>query len=140
MNIKEALLKWDAPCRRVNEWLREYDYGAYAELPDYYTQKELKTLKKLAGGGRPLKDPELEQKLTNYYNELKEELYPICSELLTYECLAHNENFLGGAESPNFKMRIADFLKNWRRRNLKGLRKPTSTGQKLPDGYFVYAN
>ena len=34
MNIKEALLKWDAPRRRVNERLREYDAGAYAELPD----------------------------------------------------------------------------------------------------------
>ena len=135
MNIKEALLKWDAPRRRVNEWLREYDAGAYSDLPDFYTQEELKKMKKLPGGGRPLKDPQLEQKLINYYNELKEELYPISSKLLTYKCLAHNENFLGGPESPNFKMRIADFLKNWRRRNLKGLRKPTSTGQKLPDGY-----
>ena len=110
MNIKEALLKWDAPRRRVNEWLREYDAGAYSDLPDFFTQEELKKMKKLPGGGRPLKDPQLEQKLINYYNELKEELYPICSELLTYECLAHNENFLGGPKSPNFKMRIADFL------------------------------
>ena len=82
-----------------------------------------------------MKDPELEQKLINYYNELQEELYPISSELLTYECLNHNENFLGGVESPNFKPRVADFLRNWRRRNLKRLRMPTSSGQKLPEGY-----
>ena len=127
MTIKAALEKYDAPRRRLMEWLKEYDIGAYAELPDYYTQEELKKLKKLPGGGRPLKDPELEQKLVNYYNELNEDLFPISSELLTYECLAHNENFLGGVESPNFKSRIADFLRNWRKRNAKHLRVPTST-------------
>jgi len=135
MNMKAALQKWDAPRRRVMQWLKEYDSGAYAELPDYYTQEELKAMKKLPGGGRPLKDPELEQKLVNYYNELNEELYPISSELLAYECLAHNDKFLGGADSPNFKIRIADYLRNWRRRNLKRLRVPTSTRQKLPAGH-----
>jgi len=135
MVMKAALEKWNAPRRRVMEWLKEYDTGVYAGLPDYFTQEQLKTMKKLPGGGRPLKDPELEQKLINYYNELKEELYPITSELLTYECLAHNEQFLGGAESPNFKSRVADFLRNWRRRHLKRLRVPTSSGQKLPEGY-----
>jgi len=135
LNMKAALEKWGAPRRRVMQWLKEYDSGAYAELPDYYTQEELKAMKKLPGGGRPLKDPELEQKLVNYYNELNEELYPISSELLAYECLAHNDKFLGGADSPNFKIRIADYLRNWRRRNLKRLRVPTSTGQKLPAGY-----
>jgi len=135
MAMKAALEKWNAPRRRVMEWLKEYDTGVYAGLPDYFTQEQLKTMKKLPGGGRPLKDPELEQKLINYYNELKEELYPITSELLTYECLAHNEEFLGGAESPNFKSRVADFLRNWRRRHLKRLRVPTSSGQKLPEGY-----
>ena len=135
MPMKAALEKWKAPRRRVMEWLKEHDAGAYAELPDYYTQEQLKVMKKLPGGGRPLKDAELEQKLINYYNELKEELYPISSELLTYECLAHNEKFLGGPESPNFYSRIADFLRNWRKRNVKRLRVPTSTGQKLPAGY-----
>ena len=63
MPIKAALEKYHAPHRRLTEWLKEYDCGAYAVLPDYYTQKELKNLKKLPGGGRPLQDPELEQKL-----------------------------------------------------------------------------
>ena len=54
MNMKEALNKWDAPHRRVNEWLREYHSGAYSGLPDFYTQEQLKSMKKLPGGGRPL--------------------------------------------------------------------------------------
>jgi hypothetical protein len=90
---------------------------------------------RLKGAGRKVKDEVLEKKLVDYYNSLKEELYPITTELLAYECLAHNEEFLGGATSPNFTSRISDFLRHWRKRNLKTLRKPTSTGQKLPDGY-----
>ena len=41
----------------------------------------------------------------------------------------------GGASSPKFTKRISDFLRHWRTRNKKKLRKPTSTGQKLPEGY-----
>ena len=70
-----------------------------------------------------------------YYNELKQELYPITTELLAYECLTHDEKFLGGSTSPLFTKRISDFLRQWRLRNQKRLRTPTSAGQKLPDGY-----
>ena len=90
---------------------------------------------RLKGAGRKLKDAVLEEKLVAYYNQLKDELYPITSELLAYECLTHDEKFLGGSTSPLFTKRISDFLRHWRQRNLKRLRKPTSTGQKLPDGY-----
>ena len=34
MAIKAALEKYDTPGRRLMEWLKEYDCGAYAELPD----------------------------------------------------------------------------------------------------------
>ena len=49
--------------------------------------------------------------------------------------MSHNEKFLGGTESPKFTHRVSDFLRNWRKRNHKRLRKPASTGQKLPEGY-----
>ena len=71
--------------------------------------------------------------MVDYYNQLNEELYPITTE--AYKRLSHNEKFLGGATSPNFTKRVSDFLRHWRKRNNKNLRKPTSTGQKLPDGY-----
>ena len=77
----------------------------------------------------------MEYRLVKYYNELKQELYPITTELLAYECLTHDDKFLGGSTSPLFTKRISDFLRQWRLRNQKRLRKPTSTGQKLPDGY-----
>ena len=41
----------------------------------------------------------------------------------------NDENFSGGAKSPQFTKRIADFLRYWRKRNNKWLCKPTSTGQ-----------
>ena len=68
----------------------------------------------------------LEKRLVEYYNTLREELYPITTELLAYECLAHKEDFLGGASAPNFTSRVSDFLRHWRKRNIKTLRKPTS--------------
>ena len=67
---------------------------------------------KLKGAGRPINDPLLEQKLIDYYNDLEENLYPISSELLAYECLAHKEDFMGGATSPGFTSRISDYLRN----------------------------
>ena len=100
-----------------------------------YTQEELKQMYRLKGAGRRVKDPVLEKKLIDYYNQLREELYPITTELLAYECLTHDDKFLGGSSSPLFTKRISDFLRHWRQRNKKNLRKPTSTGQKLPDGY-----
>ena len=39
MVMKAALEKWNAPRRRVMEWLKEYDTGVYAGLPDYFTQE-----------------------------------------------------------------------------------------------------
>ena len=135
MTPKDACDKWKAPRRRLRQWLLEYDRGDYADLPTRYTQEELKKRTRLKGGGAKLKDEVLEERLVNYYNQLQEELYPITTELLAYECLTHNEKFLGGATSPQFTKRISDFLRHWRRRNLKRLRKPTTTGQKLPDGY-----
>ena len=136
MTVKEAKVKYNNPDRkRVAEWLKEHDKGLYSNLPSMYTQEELKKMYRLKGAGRKVNDEVLEKKLVDYYNSLKEELYPITTELLAYECLAHNELFLGGATSPNFTSRISDFLRHWRKRNLKTLRKPTSTGQKLPDGY-----
>ena len=135
MPMKEAREKYKVPPRRTREWLQEYDVGKMSNLRTQYTQEELKGMYKLKGAGRPIKDPVLEQKLIDYYNELEENLYPISSELLAYECLAHKEDFMGGASSPGFTTRIADYLRNWRKRNLKTLRKPTSTGQKLPEGY-----
>ena len=135
MTPKEACTKWDCPRTRVKEWLAEYDQGMYSNLPSMYTQDELKNMFRVKGGGRKLKDAVLEEKLITYYNQLKEELYPICTELLAYECLAHDDKFLGGASSPQFTKRISDFLRHWRTRNKKKLRKPTSTGQKLPEGY-----
>ena len=133
--MKNAREKFKAPARRAREWLKEYDAGEYSNLPSMYTQEELKQMYRLKGAGRKLKDAVLEEKLVAYYNQLKEELYPITSELLAYECLTHDEKFLGGSTSPLFTKRISDFLRHWRQRNLKRLRKPTSTGQKLPDGY-----
>ena len=97
--------------------------------------EELKKRTRLKGGGAKVKDQVLEEKLVTYYNQLREELYPITTELLAYECLTHDEKFLGGSSSPNFTKRVSDFLRHWRKRNNKCLRKPTSTGQKLPDGY-----
>ena len=55
---------------------------------------------RLKGAGRKLKDAVLEEKLVAYYNQLKEELYPITSELLAYECLTHDEKFLSVSTSP----------------------------------------
>ena len=135
MSPKDACEKWKAPRRRVRQWLVEYDRGDYADLPNQYTMEELKKKTRLKGGGAKIKDQVLEERLVTYYNQLKEELYPISTELLAYECLTHNEKFLGGATSPNFTKRVSDFLRHWRKRNNKRLRKPTSTGQKLPDGY-----
>ena len=136
MTVKEAKVKYNNPDRkRVAEWLKEYDNGLYSNLPSMYTQEELKNMYRLKGAGRKVKDEVLEQRLVEYYNTLREELYPITTELLAYECLAHNEDFLGGASSPNFTARVSDFLRHWRKRNIKTLRKPTSTGQKLPEGY-----
>ena len=37
--------------------------------------------------------------------------------------------------SPKFASRISNFLRHWHKQNTKKLRKPTSTGQKLPEGY-----
>ena len=136
MTVKEAKVKYNNPDRkRVAEWLKEYDQGLYSNLPSMYTQEELKKMYRLKGAGRKVQDSVLEQRLVEYYNQLKEELYPITTELLAYECLAHNEKFLGGASSPKFTSRVSDFLRHWRKRNIKTLRKPTSTGQKLPEGY-----
>ena len=136
MTVKEAKVKYNNPDRkRVAEWLKEYDNGLYSNLPSMYTQEELKNMYRLKGAGRKVKDEVLEKRLVEYYNTLREELYPITTELLAYECLAHNEDFLGGASSPNFTARVSDFLRHWRKRNIKTLRKPTSTGQKLPEGY-----
>ena len=134
LSVKEACDKFKAPRRRARQWLIEYDRGDNSNLPSLYTQEELKSMYRLKGG-RKVKDAVLEEKLVTYYNGLQEEMYPITSELLAYECLCHDENFLGGATSPHFTKRIADFLRHWRKRNFKRLRKPTSTGQKLPDGY-----
>jgi len=135
LTVKEACDKFKAPRRRARVWLQEYDRGDYSNLPSLYTQEELKKMYRLKGGGRKVKDIDLEEKLVKYYNELREDLYPITSELLAYECLYHDDKFLGGANSPHFTKRIADFLRHWRKRNNKRLRKPTSTGQKLPAGY-----
>ena len=135
MSPKDACEKWKAPRRRVRQWLVEYDRGDYADLPNQYTMEELKKKTRLKGGGAKIKDEVLEERLVTYYNQLKDELYPISTELLAYECLTHKEKFLGGATSPNFTKRVSDFLRHWRKRNNKRLRKPTSTGQKLPDGY-----
>jgi len=100
--MKNAREKLKAPARRAREWLKEYDAGEYSNLPSMYTQEELKQMYRLKGVGRKLKDAVLEEKLVAYYNQLKEELYPITSELLAYECLTHDEKFLGGSTSPPF--------------------------------------
>ena len=104
MPWKEALKKWNAPRRRAREWLNQYDNGKYAGLTTVYTQEELKKKYKLAGGGKKLNDPKLEKILLDYYNELSEELYPISSELLTYD-----EMFMGGTTAPGFHAKVADF-------------------------------
>ena len=135
MSPKDACEKWKAPRRRLRQWLIEYDRGDYANLGSLYTMEELKKRTRLKGGGAKVKDEVLEEKLVTYYNQLRDELYPITTELLAYECLTHDEKFLGGSSSPNFTKRVSDFLRHWRKRNNKRLRKPTSTGQKLPDGY-----
>ena len=109
----------------------ENDRAEYSNLPSLYTQEELKCMYRLKGGSRKVMDAVLEEKLVKYYNELKDEIYPITLELLAYECLYHDENFLGGAKSPQFTKRIADFLRHWRKRNQKRLQQPTSTGQKI---------
>ena len=57
MVLKAALEKWNAPRRRVMEWLREYDSGVYSELPDFFTQEQLKSMKKLPGGGQAIEGP-----------------------------------------------------------------------------------
>ena len=111
--------KWDAPRRRLSQWLKEYDAGLYSNFPTLYTQEELKKMFRLKGGGKKLADQALEDRLLNYYNLSQEELYPISTELLAYECLAHNEKFLGGVESPKFSARISDFLHHWRKRSQK---------------------
>ena len=124
MSVKEACEKFKA---RTRKWLKEYDRGDYANLPTLYTQEELKTMYRLKGAGRKVNDPVLaiEEKLVTYYNGLQKEMYPITSELLAYECLTHDDKFLGGSGSPLFTKRISDFLRNWRHRNFKRLRKPT---------------
>ena len=61
---------------------------------------------------KKLADQPLEDRLVTYYNELQAELYPISSELLAYECLAHNDKFLAGVNSPRFASRISDFLRH----------------------------
>jgi len=135
MSPKDACEKWKAPRRRLRQWLIEYDRGDYANLGSLYTMEELKKRTRLKGGGAKVKDQVLEEKLVTYYNQLRDEVYPITTELLAYECLTHDEKFLGGSSSPNFTKRVSDFLRHWRKRNNNRLRKPTSTGQKLPDGY-----
>ena len=83
--VKEAKVKYNNPDRkRVAEWLKEYDNGLYSNLPSMYTQEELKNMYRLKGAGRKVKDEVLEQRLVEYYNTLREELYPITTELLGY--------------------------------------------------------
>jgi len=76
MPMKEAREKYKVPPRRTREWLQEYDLGKMSNLRTQYTQEELKGMYKLKGTGRPNKDPVLEKKLIDYYNELEENLYP----------------------------------------------------------------
>ena len=89
------------------------------------------------GAGRRVNDLLLEEKLVTYYNQLKQELYPITTELLGYECRSLDDKFLSGSTFPLFTKRISDFLRHWMIRNKKRLRKPTSTGQKLPEGHAL---
>ena len=87
MPFKDAMKKWKAPRRRLSQWLKEYDAGLYANFPTMYTQEELKTMYRLKGGGKKVGDQGLEDRLVTYYNQLEDDLYPISSELLAYECL-----------------------------------------------------
>ena len=71
-----------------------------------YTQEELKTTHRLKGAGRRVNDPVLEEKLVTYHNQLKQELYPITTELLAYECLSHDDKFLGASTSGQNTRRV----------------------------------
>jgi len=104
MSPKDACEKWKAPRRRLRQWLIEYDRGDYADLGSLYTMEELKKRTRLKGGGAKVKDQVLEEKLVTYYNQLRDELYPITTELLAYECLTRDEKFLGGSSSPTLSV------------------------------------
>jgi len=80
-------------------------------LPSMYTQDELKNMFRVKGGGRKLKDQELEEKLLKYYNELKEELYPISTELLAYEFRAR-ERWCNSFPRPEHIWQEATFISN----------------------------
>ena len=68
MSPKDACEKWKAPRRRVRQGLVEYDRGDYADLPNRYTQEELKKRTRLKGGGAKVNQV-LEDRLVTYYNQ-----------------------------------------------------------------------
>ena len=70
MSFKDAKKKWDAPRRRLFQWLKEYDAGLYSNFPSLHTQEELKKMYRLKGGGKKLADQALEDRLLNYDNSL----------------------------------------------------------------------
>ena len=61
--MKDACAKYKAPRRRAREWLKEYDEGLYSNLPSLYTQEEVKSMYRMKGAGRMVKDALLEEKL-----------------------------------------------------------------------------
>ena len=58
--------------------------------------------KRMRGGGRPLEDGGLEEKLVEFFKACMEDQHPLITTLLRVEALSIDESWCGGLVNPNF--------------------------------------
>ena len=121
--------------RSLRRWQKEWGQGMYDECMEWSVAK-LKKKQRMAGAGRPLEDPKLEEILLKFMKELKEDKLQFLTPLLVMEAIYHRPNWKGGLESAGFMGRVQNYIQLFMARNNLAWRAPTSIGQKLPVGWM----
>ena len=119
-NITKASEKFDVDRKRVRTWVAELDSGKLTKLPP--------ATRRASGGGRKLRDAEVDQELFEWFSERRSNGARITGKALLKE--AQHRFFTAGVVT--FKA-SRGWLQKWMKRHSVSTREKTTVAQRMPD-------
>ena len=99
--VKAVARALNVASKRVREWSQMFQKGAFDAVrkdPKFVMHER----KRMRGGGRPLQDAGLEDKLIVFFKACIEDQHPLITTLLRVQTLSIDKSWCGGLDNPNF--------------------------------------
>ena len=118
-NISEASRKFEVDRKRIREWVSFYDSGKL--------QDQAPSSKRLSGGGRRLRDAQIDQDIFEWFSDKRSQGIRITGKALLLEA---QRRFVAGRIT-SFKA-SRGWLEKWKARHSVSTREKTTVAQKMP--------